>query len=119
MPQFCRSPMLLGCMSSRTVPALFLVLRAFAQVPVVSPGGVVSAASYGSPVAPGEMVAIFGSDLATGKQSASGSLPFTLGGTSVTLNGVPAPLAFVSPAQINAVVPSSLAATGFNITTTN
>ena len=100
--------------------ALFLVLTAcltaFAQLPQISPGGVVSAASWGSPVAPGEIVAIFGSNLAAAQQSASGTLPLTLGGTSVTINGVAAPLAFVSSGQINAQVPSSLAAMSLNIT---
>jgi uncharacterized protein (TIGR03437 family) len=87
---------------------------AFTQVPEIATGGVVSAASWGSPVAPGEMVAIFGSNLASAQQSANAPLPFTLAETSVTFNGIAAPLAFVSPAQINAVVPASLA-TAFNM----
>ena len=65
-------------------------------------------------MAPGAIVAIFGTNLAEGQQSANAPLPFTLGGTSVTINGVPAPLTFVSPAQINAQVPSSLPVPGPN-----
>ena len=36
-------------------------------------------------------------------------LPVTLGGTTVTFNGVPAALLYVSPTQINALVPASVA----------
>jgi uncharacterized protein (TIGR03437 family) len=79
---------------------------AFGQV-VVS--GVVSAASWASPVAAGSVVAIFGSQLANITASASGyPLPTNIRGTSVTVNGVAAPLYFVSPGQINAQMPSSI-----------
>jgi uncharacterized protein (TIGR03437 family) len=56
------------------------------------------------------MFAIFGSNLAAGQASASAPFPLALAGTSVTINGIPAPLSFVSPGQINAQVPSSLTA---------
>lgn len=70
---------------------------------------VVNAASYTTPVEPGSIVSIFGSDLATTTASAAAlPLPATLGGTAVSLNGVTAPLLFVSPGQINAQVPSAL-----------
>ncbi len=75
--------------------------------------GVVSSASYASPVEPGSLVSIFGSNLATVRASAPDAvlpLPMMLGGTSVTFNGVAAPLFFVSPGQINAQMPSSIAA---------
>jgi uncharacterized protein (TIGR03437 family) len=75
--------------------------------------GVVSSASYASPVEPGSLVSIFGSNLATGRASAPGTslpLPKMLDGTSVTFNGVAAPLFFVSSGQINAQMPSSIAA---------
>jgi uncharacterized protein (TIGR03437 family) len=78
------------------------------QKPVISPGGVVNAASYagggptGSKVHSGSLVSIFGSNLAATEQAASGfPLPTTLGGTSVTFGGVPTPLLYVSPRQIN------------------
>ncbi|HYA18820.1 MAG TPA: IPT/TIG domain-containing protein [Bryobacteraceae bacterium] len=69
-----------------------------------------NSASWGSPVAPGGLVSIFGSNLAETTAQASAPLPFTLGGTSVTVNGVPAALSFVSPAQINAQVPQEVTA---------
>lgn len=92
---------------------LFLILVAAAAVvcgqrPIISPGGVVNAASYvaggqtGRALSPASLVSIFGSNLAATEQVASGfPLPTTLGGTSVTLSGVPVPILYVSPRQIN------------------
>jgi hypothetical protein len=58
------------------------------------------------PVAPGSLVALFGSNLAPQPMPASGlPWPKVLEDTSVFLNGVAVPLAFVSPTQINAQVP--------------
>jgi uncharacterized protein (TIGR03437 family) len=91
------------------VALAFFSQPAFSQIPEVTSGGVVSAASWSSPVVAGELVAIFGKNLSQVEQSASAPLPLTLGSTSVTINGQPAPLAFVSPTQINAQVPSALA----------
>ena len=88
-------------------------LAASAQTDASVIEGVVNAASYSSPVAVGSIVSIFGSNLATVTQSASSDespLPFSLGGTSVSCNGIPAPLFFVSPRQINAQVPWSIKA---------
>ena len=74
--------------------------------PQIAAGGVVNAASYAAKVAPGSLFSIFGTDLATANQSAaSAPLPTSLGGTSVTIGGKPAPLVFVSPGQINAQIP--------------
>ncbi len=83
---------------------------ACAQSPVVEAGGIVNAASYAQPVAPGSLVAIFGMNFAEGVNSAM-TIPWPkiLGGTSVSINGIAAPLYYVSPNQINAQVPSSLA----------
>lgn len=58
------------------------------------------------PVAPGSTVAVFGSNLASRAAWASSSAwPRMLEGTSVFINGVAAPLQYVSPGQINAQVP--------------
>src|SRR5277367_1480693 len=92
------------------VPLLLAAVspKALAQTPAFTPAGVVSAASYAQPISPGSIAAIFGSNLATAPLSALGSqLSTTLGGVSVTVNGVKAPLFFVSPGQINFQVPSS------------
>lgn len=72
-----------------------------------APQLVVSAASFqpGS-VAPGSLISIIGSNLASTTISAAGGwLPRSLGGVTVLINGVAAPLLFVSPGQINAQVP--------------
>jgi hypothetical protein len=58
------------------------------------------------PVAPGSIVALFGSNLAPRAAAASRDpWPKILERTSVFINGVAAPLAYVSPTQINAQVP--------------
>jgi uncharacterized protein (TIGR03437 family) len=75
----------------------------------------VNAASWSEIISPGSLIAIFGSNLAAGQASASAPLPLTLAGTSVTVNGVAAPLTFVSPGQLDAQVPSSLTAPAHSI----
>lgn len=74
--------------------------------PVISPGGVVSAASNKAPVTRGSLVSIYGTSLANKTLSASTlPLPGTLATTQVNINGTAAPLIFVSPAQINFQMP--------------
>jgi uncharacterized protein (TIGR03437 family) len=73
----------------------------------IDPTGVVNAASY-SPfttgISPGEVIAIFGTGLASGTFS-DGTLPFTLGNASVRINGRPAPLYYASPGLLSVLVP--------------
>ncbi len=72
---------------------------------------VVNGASFASNVAiaPGAIVSIFGSNLATGTASyTTAPLPDVLGQTSVTFNGTEAPLFYVSAGQINAQAPFNL-----------
>ena len=78
--------------------------------PVVAAGGVVNAATFREGAAPGALVSIFGAGLTSGSTLAAASLPLpvTLAGTSVTLNGAPLPLLYVSPSQINAQLPFEL-----------
>jgi uncharacterized protein (TIGR03437 family) len=83
--------------------------------PVMHQNGVVNAASFtpfgvmGHAVAPGSIVSIFGDHLATHHSAADTlPLPFSLRGVSVTFNGIPAGLFFVSPGQINAQLPWGL-----------
>ena len=83
-------------------------VQANPTVPVLNPGGVVSAASFSgnSLPSPGEMVSIFGASLTTGT-SVSPALPLStsLQDASLVLAGEPVPLLFVSGGQINAVLP--------------
>jgi uncharacterized protein (TIGR03437 family) len=75
--------------------------------PVISAGGVVNAASFGAQaLAAGAIAAIFGSNLAsTTAQAAAVPLPTALGGAAVRVDDLEAPLFFVSPFQINFVLP--------------
>ncbi len=75
-----------------------------------------NSASYASTViAPGELVALFGTGIGpvapVAAQVVDGKLPTQIGGVEVLVNGVPAPLLYVSSGQINAVVPFGVPAT--------
>jgi uncharacterized protein (TIGR03437 family) len=74
--------------------------------PGTNSAGIVNAASSLPAIAPGTLIAIYGSNLAAATAQASATpLPVSLGGTSVSINGTSAPLLFVSPGQVNAQVP--------------
>ena len=71
-------------------------------------GAVLNAAGFeDGPLAPGMTVALLGSNLAkvNAVPANSLSLPLSLEGASVTVNGVPAPLLSVSPKQVNFLAP--------------
>ncbi len=75
----------------------------------IDPLSIFNAASYApitNSVAPGEFVTIFGVGLSSVTESAQNvPLPTTLGQVQVTVNGRLAPLYFVSPTQINLLIP--------------
>ncbi len=76
-----------------------------------APIALVNAASYEASVAPGSIAALFGAGLSTQTLSATSvPLPKTLGGVTVKIGGIDAPLFFVSPNQINLQVPGGVAA---------
>jgi uncharacterized protein (TIGR03437 family) len=86
------------------------------RVSAAAPVALVNAASYEQTVAPGSIAALFGSGMATQTAIASSlPLPTTLAGVTVKLNGLNAPLFFVSPNQINLQVPGGVAAGSANI----
>lgn len=74
---------------------------------------VVNAASLQPSLSPGALVSIFGSHLTGPTLSTNydftASYPTAVAGTSVTFNGIAAPLLYLSPGQINAIVPFALA----------
>ena len=86
----------------------FLIPCAFAQQPVIK--AIVNAASEVSAgVAPQMIVAIYGTNLSTQTATANQTpLPPMLAGTSVSFNGIAAPLLYVSATQINAQVPTAM-----------
>ena len=74
--------------------------------PSFPPNSVVSAAHPLPALSPGALFSIYGAELADETRS----VPFfplaaTMGGASVSVNGRPAPLLYVSPGQINAQLP--------------
>ena len=81
------------------------------SVPIV-PSGVLNGASISSgPVAPGEVFTLLGSSIGpistTGPSGGPSST--TLGATRVLFDGVPAPLLYAGPNQINGVIPYAVA----------
>jgi uncharacterized protein (TIGR03437 family) len=101
---------------------LLLGSVAFAQTPVVTQGGIVNAAGLGHSItiAPGSLISIFGNGLASALSVASSAtLSTSLGDVdSVTINGTPAPLSFVSGGQINAQAPWELPPGQWNVVVT-
>ena len=86
--------------------------------PAVSDGGVVNSASYAPspvPVAPGSIAAIFGSNLNNGSAvlfscfGPDGKLATSLGGASVRINDIPAPMFYSTPGQLGIQIPFELA----------
>jgi len=77
-----------------------------ADFPQLTSAGTVNGANWRSgDFAPGSLITLFGKNFSTETASAAGfPLPTTLAGVRVILNGAPAPLMYVSPTQINAVV---------------
>jgi trimeric autotransporter adhesin len=62
-------------------------------------------ATPGLQAAPGSLIAIYGLNLALQPASANPPLPPDLGGVSVSIGGIPAPILYVSPSQINVQAP--------------
>lgn len=86
-----------------------------APQPAISSGGVVNAASFQPGVSAGSWVTIQGTNLAGNTRGWSssdfdgGALPTQLDGVSVKIDGKPAYVAFISPAQINVQAPADSA----------
>ena len=82
------------------------------DAPAITSNGVTNGASFvaSGEVSAGEIVSLFGQSLAagTGLANDANSLPTSLAGTQVLVSGVPAPLFYVSPQQINFQMPFAL-----------
>jgi uncharacterized protein (TIGR03437 family) len=87
-----------------------VLLVALCSIPASAQIAIVSAASYQPGVAPNSLASIFGSNIANStahaQLGANGQLPTVLAGASVQVNGEAAPLLYVSPSQINFLVPA-------------
>ncbi len=108
--------------------ALLTAIRNDVKSLITNAGSVasVSAASFkGEALAPDSIVAAFGANLATSTQTADSTpLPTALAGTSVLIrdsfnNEKIAPLFFVSPGQINFLIPSGVSNGPATFVTTN
>jgi uncharacterized protein (TIGR03437 family) len=66
----------------------------------------------------GSWISIFGSNLAAGTFVWNGDFPTSLGGVSVTVNGKPGYLSFVSPSQINLQAPDDTTTGPVNVVVT-
>jgi uncharacterized protein (TIGR03437 family) len=80
-----------------------------ANAPAIS--GLTNGASFTNEYAPGMILSVFGSQLAPSIESATSvPLPISMAGVAVTVNGVAAPLYYVSPGQLNIQIPYETAA---------
>jgi uncharacterized protein (TIGR03437 family) len=84
--------------------------NATANVPVVS--GIVNSASGTAGAEAGSWITINGTNFGTSNTTWDNSIiggvfPTTLGGVTVAIDGLPAPISFVSATQINALVPAT------------
>jgi uncharacterized protein (TIGR03437 family) len=98
-----------GSQSPQNIAVTFAV-----GVPAINSGGIVNGASFTSQlVSAGEIVTAFGMDLGpTPSQqpgAVNGFLQTAAGGTSVTFDGTPGPLYYVSANQVNLQVPFQVA----------
>lgn len=92
--------------------------------PAINPKGVVSASSFGrfNTVAPGGWIEIYGTNLAadsrswTSKDFQGINAPTGLDGTTVTIAGQSAYVAFIGSNQVNAQVPTGIASGPQNVT---
>jgi uncharacterized protein (TIGR03437 family) len=87
--------------------------------------GVITSSGFGgfTSIAPGAFIEIYGSNLAADSLNWGSSFngvnaPTSLAGTKVTIGGQPAFIAYDSPGQVNAVVPSNVATGQQQITVT-
>lgn len=82
-------------------------LTAGANVPIIRQLSLVNSASQkgDTPVAPGTLVTIYGSNLANSSKNSGIPLPLEVDGTQVLLSGQPLPILNSSPNQINMQIP--------------
>ena len=99
------------------IPVSLSVIRA--DAPTIPQGGVVPVYSTSNTIQAGSWISIYGTNLAASTEVWKGDFPTTLGGVSVTVNGKPGYLWFVSPSQINLQAPDDTATGTVTVTITN
>ena len=79
--------------------------------PVILSGGIVNAASFsGGAIAPGQIITVFGGPFGDRAINvftldADGRVPTRISATRLLVDGIPAPLLYVAPGQLSAIVP--------------
>jgi uncharacterized protein (TIGR03437 family) len=92
--------------------ASYTLSPAATNVPTISKNGIVNAAGFQQSIEAGSWVAITGTNLSsttrawTANDFTNGAFPTSLDGVSVTINGNPAFVEYVSPTQINVQAPT-------------
>jgi uncharacterized protein (TIGR03437 family) len=116
-----------GCQTEPTPPPgrqyssrIFTITLA-QPAPQISSGGVVIHAGVSAAVSPGSLVDIYGANLAAAPVSApvGSTLPTSLGGVEVMVNGASAPLIYVSPTLIVFQLPYEAAVGTAQLTVTS
>jgi uncharacterized protein (TIGR03437 family) len=103
----------LNLQALNTIPQLIQVPVTFVvgQSGSTTINGIGNAASGDRVFAPGQLIAVYGANLAPSTLSATVQpLPLQLAGVSATVNGVSTPLWFISPGQINLQIPYEVSA---------
>ena len=100
-----------NCRSARATAGAYEAMAASSCVPIGDVRS--SASSVRGPVAPGEIVTIYGSGLGPKQLTpfnldASGRLSSQLSGTAVLFNNIPAPIVYTSATQVAAIVPYAI-----------
>ena len=101
------------------------LLGSIQPAPAITPNGVVNSASFLPQVSPGAFTTIFGKGLAattrswTAAELTNGQLPVQLDGVSVTMDGKPAYIYYVSPSQIDVIAPPDSNTDSVQVVVTN
>lgn len=91
-----------------SVPVMFVLGGSTSGTSI---SAVANSYSYQSVASPGMLLSVFGSHLANTPQTASGNpLPYSTAGVTATINGLAAPILYVSPNQLNVQVPYEVGA---------
>lgn len=107
-----------------TIPVTLKVLATPPARPLIPANGVVNGASFTPGVVANSLATIQGTNLASvtdnwNNSLASGQLPTSLDGVTVLFNGKPGYLTYISPTQINLIVPDISAGTTPVVLTNN
>jgi len=92
--------------------------------PALSPGGLANSASnLAGPISPGEIVVLYGSGLGPSQLAqlyldGSGNVSNQLADTTISFNGMPAPVVYTSATHVAAIVPYEVSGTSAQITLT-